>query len=79
MRRYVQTTLGNRLHLGRPTYNDDEARWVNPTATLCGLESATWSKSYVRGPVWSTKKPGAVCDTCDRAAMWESIISLDAK
>lgn len=79
MPRYLQTTLGSLTHLGRPIYDDDGGGWGKATSTLCGLEASVWSKGYVRVSAWSTKNPGAVCDTCDRTAMWESIISLGTK
>lgn len=78
MRRYLQTTLGNRAHLGRPVYDDDAGGWTPPTSTLCGLDATTWSKAFVAASVWSKKKPGAVCDVCDRTALWEAIISRGA-
>ena len=79
MPRYLQTTLGNRVHLGRPIYDDEAGGWGQPTSTLCGLDATVWTKAYVRAAAWSTRKPGAVCDMCDRTAMWESIISLGVK
>ena len=79
MPRYVQTKLGQRIHLGRPHYDDDLETWVHPSTTLCGLVAETWSKAFVRLQQWANKKPGAVCDTCDRTAMWETIGQLSAR
>jgi hypothetical protein len=76
MRRYLQTTLGKRAHLGHPTYDDDSGLWEPPPDTICGLDATTWSKAFVSPSVWARKKPGAVCDVCDRTALWESISSL---
>ncbi len=73
MRRYVQTTLGGLVHLGSPDYDDDTGNFIHPETTLCGLAASTWSKAFVRISVWSKKKPGAVCPTCDRIAMWQTI------
>ncbi len=79
MRRYLQTTLGNQAHLGHPTYDDDSGTWEPPALTLCALDATTWSKTFVSVAVWAKKRPGVVCDTCDRTAMWEAITSLGAR
>ena len=76
MPRYLQTILGQRAHLGRPHYDDDSETWANPDITLCGLASDTWSKAFTRPRSWATKKPGTVCDACDRTALWESVAQL---
>lgn len=75
--RYLQTSLGQRAHLGRPIYDDDTDAWIAPDTTLCALTTDTWSKQFVRPRAWSQRTPGTVCDTCDRTAMWEAIIELN--
>jgi hypothetical protein len=79
MRRYLQSRIDNRLHLGSPLYDSDGGDFEPPSHTLCGLPSTTWSDDYVQALTWARVAPDAVCRMCDRTALWESISSLEEK
>ena len=79
MRRYLSTTVGGIVHLGVPVYDDDLGSYDPPEQTMCGVPSSHWSKGFVRATNWANRKVGSVCPTCDRTAMWESIVSLGIK
>ena len=74
MRRYFTTTIGGLAHLGTPDYEDDIG-FTPPTTTLCGIQSATWSRNLVRPAAWSKRKPGSVCASCDRTALWQAVMA----
>jgi len=77
MRRYLQSRVENRLHLGSPLYDDARGNFAPPSHTLCGLVTTEWSPEYVQALTWARVAPETVCAMCDRTALWESISSLD--
>jgi hypothetical protein len=77
MRRYLQSRVESKLHLGSPLYDDAGGGFVPPSHTLCGLAVSEWSTDFVQAVTWARVAPETVCSMCDRTALWESVSSLD--
>ena len=79
MRRYLITAPADLAHLGIPRYDDDSDSWDDPETTLCGLVWSDWSRDYFDVDEWAERNPEAICPTCDRKAMWQSIAAAEIR
>lgn len=79
MRNYLQTTIEGLTHLGAPTYDSDDGDYDPPAVALCGVSASEWSSTLVEPGTWAQKATSTVCPSCDRAAMWQAIVSLGIK
>jgi len=70
---YRSANLGGVAHLGKTSYDGKANAHIAPEQTLCGITSDDWSRTEPRFDQWAHRRAGAVCPTCDRIALWETM------